>query len=551
MRRSCVVSLWPVVDRSATPHSPPVDRSRNCCIELAAAILSRGVNQRTWVFVSEDAAADAAGTVAVAEELQAAGMRIYWSGETLLRDAALLAYRVSGPDVARCVQWFRESSDAVPHLARNIRLPAPGRSRRGNPLGPCFSPCPHSRGRGPFRCCPPKRAVFAGSRFLSPDGLVFGSYPAITFQQVVLLVVPILYVADVIFMVENVKTASDVLFAQCSFLDFIFFGSIVVFICVVVPVMLLLPLRVFGDIDARERHSDLLLPLHVAAFMAEAAAVPPRGASPQLHGPTTLLGSAESLKSLIIGRGSLRQLTAGAASFKLCVLMSAPGEDTRPVQERAPVDPLLPERLRNVCAFLRDVGLESVVVPPRREDGTCDDDHEAVRGNAPSVIVVCAYVLRSRAAALAWCAAQHAASTGHPVAAAARAIPFSRQLLVVDGPANDAHVYAPPLDAALVHGQPHIAPAPPLWFRDTVYSEDLGGAGTSNRPLHAYVSPVPCPPFSRRGAACLRSRARGLCELGLAPRGCRRYGCSCPLAPLCADLQGGGAVGGHAPRRMS
>lgn len=446
-------------------------RSRNCCIELAAAVLSRSANQRTWVFVSEDAATDGAGTVAVAEVLQAAGMRIYWSGEALLRDAALLAYRVSGPDVARCVQWFRESSDAVPHLARNIRLPAPGRRRHGNPLGPCFSPCPHSRGRGPFWCCPPKRAVFAGSRFLSPDGLVLGSYPAITFQQVVLLVVPILYVANVICMVQSVETASNVLFAKCTFLDYIFLGSIVVFICVVVPVLLLLPLRIFGDIDARERHSDFLLPLHVAAFMAEAAAVPPR--APQHHAPT-LLGSAASLKSLIIGTGSFRQLTGGAASFKLCVLMSASGEDARPMQERAPVDPLLPERLRNVCAFLRDVGLESVVVPPRREDGTCDDDHEAVRGNAPSVIVVCAYVLRSRAAALAWCAAQHAATTGHPAAAAARAIPFSRQLLVVDGPANDAHVYAPPLDA-LVQGRQLNAPAP-LWFRDTVYSEGLGCA---------------------------------------------------------------------------
>lgn len=434
------------------------------------------------------------------------GVRVFSSGAALLDDLGSLAYRVSGPDVARCVQWFRESSNAVPHLARNIRLPAPGRRKRGAPLGPAFSLLPHGRERGPFRCFRPHRSVFAGSRFISADGLVLGSYAAVTPQQAALMCIPVVFIADVACFIASAFQNPDVLFANFDYSEFVFFAVIVAFACVAVPLLLILPLRVFGDLDARARHSELLLPLHVAAFMGEAAAVTQEEMRDLRHRRSTVSQRTPVLRDLFAVASSTQQvlrdsLAAAAtpmslfspaspaasatppptppsvspASFKLCVLMSQCGEDTRPPHALAPVDPHLPERLRNICAFLRDVGLESVVVPPRAFDGTCDDAHPEVRMNPPSVIVVCVYVLRSRAAALAWCAAQHTAATAAPGSeAAARAIPFTRQLLIVDGAANDNVIYVPPAPPEL--GMP--APAP-VWFRDTVYSTcvDLQTAG--------------------------------------------------------------------------
>jgi hypothetical protein len=141
-----------------------------------------------------------------------------------------------------------------------------------------------------------------------------------------------------------------------------------------------------------------------------------------------------------------------AASFKLCVLLS-----TLEDAGRAPVDPHLSRRLENTCAFLRDLGLDAVLVSPRAADGTCDDTHTEVVCAPSSVLVVCVYVLRSKAAALSWCATQARSSRLSP------RIPFTRQLLVVDGSANDAHVYVPP------------SPAVPVWLRDTVYSESSEG----------------------------------------------------------------------------
>lgn len=411
------------------------------------------------------------------------GMRVFNDGAALLDDLGSLAYRVSGPDVARCMQWFRETSNAVPHLARDIRLPAPGRFKRKAPLGPAFSIFSHGRGRGPFRCFRPYRSVFAGSRFISADGLVDGSYAAVTPQQAALMVIPAVFLADVACFIASVSQDSDILFDGFDRSEYIFFAVIICFACVAVPLMLILPLRVFGDLDARARHSELLLPLHVAAFMGEAAAV----TQEQMR----VLSRSRHRRSLPTFLPLLRDLSttatvmptpiaaattptpvpaaplpsASPASFKLCVLMSLCGEDSRPPHAVAPVDPHLPERLRNICSFLRDVGLESVVVPPRAFGGTCDDSHPEVRMNPPSVLVVCVYVLRSRAAALAWCAAQHAAASAAPGSdAAARAIPYTRQLLIVDGAANDNICYVPPSPEA---GAP--AP-PPVWFRDTVYS---------------------------------------------------------------------------------
>jgi hypothetical protein len=248
-------------------------RSRNCCIELAAAILTRGENQRTWVLLSDEATAGSDGrcVLAVAAELQAAGMRVFRNGDTLLRDLSALAYRASGGlDVQRCVQWFRETSAAVPHLARDIRLPAPGRFKPGSPLGPAFSLLPHGRGRGDptprslaasqgsFRWRPPRDAVFAGSRFLSADGLELGYFAAFTFQQIALLLLSLAYLIDVVFIFRSAATVPGILFAGFDSLAYVAYGGVVTVLCLAVPVILLVPLRIFGDLDARARHSDLL-----------------------------------------------------------------------------------------------------------------------------------------------------------------------------------------------------------------------------------------------------------------------------------------------------
>ena len=469
-------------------------RSRNCCLELSAAILSRGVHQRTWVYVTDEVADSWAAADAVVDELKRAGIRVFWNADALLRDLSEIAYRVSGSDVTRCVQWFREFSSALPHVARHNRLSAPVRKRADFPLGPRISFLPWWQpstesvvassdnfddfeaddkrpGGGPpsppygrCRCRLPEDAVYAGSLYLSADGLVLGSVAALTVQQLTVVIFTLAFVANVVCVTLSIERDGDLLFAGfTTFIDSVFFITIIAFVGLAAPAVLVVALPLLGNLDARSRHSELLVPLHVAAYMNAAARLPATLRRRSFREGLGLPGSpSERLSENLPDSTS----TSGSASLKVCFLLSR-APHRLPEVAGPPFDARLEDRLINVCRFLRAIGLDAVVVPPRAEDGTCDDRHREVRGSAdaPNVISVCVYVLRSEEAALAWCATQYSSASCSDDAS--QAIPYTRQLLVVDGPANANLVYP----AVPEPGRGDAPPRSQVWLRDTVYSE--------------------------------------------------------------------------------
>jgi hypothetical protein len=367
--------------------------------------------------------------------LSDAGIRVLLSADALLRDLAEIAYEVTGEDVARCVQWFRESSNAVSHVARYKRLPAPVRKLSDGPLGPRMSCLPwrSSRVRATsrsvtsphvplsFRWIRPDESVYAGSVFLSADGLELGATAALTSQQLALIFFASVFVANVICVVLSLQHDSDILFNGFNTtVDVAFLFSILFVVVFLSPLVLALAFPLLGDLDARSRHSELLVPLHVAAYMKQAAA----GTS--------------------------------SASLNICFLLSRPEAHVgqNPSEE---YDPHLRTRIENVRNFLLKIGLDARIIDPR-PDGTCDDRSiSESRPDSPVVISVCVYVLRSEAAATAWCATQYTACSAQ--SGKTRVIPHTRQLLVVDHPANKEIFYP----TTKCHGQVRL--------RDTVYSE--------------------------------------------------------------------------------
>ena len=294
-----------------------------CCLELVTAMLRRQPYQRTVAYAPDGAVS----SPEVLDILRAAGVDVVASAAALLRFLNDEVYCAVSPEaLARTIEWYARTSTPRADVPRTLSLPSPFVAS-GQPLlaGPCSG-----------RLCAPRRAIRAGARFLSADGLQLGWSLALSLEHVALAVV-----------VAGAALAAG-FFAGAHARGPLSLGTIVGVPLVSLAVVALLvasalPLSV--DLDVRRSHSGLLLPLNVAAFCNAL------GAARSRHGP----------------------LAHAPLEYSVAFLVAPPpggggggggGDDVA-------------ARIGNIAAFLNEMGVRATVEPFCPADAASDGTRAA------------------------------------------------------------------------------------------------------------------------------------------------------------------------------
>ena len=389
--------------------------SKNCAIELTAALLHRGSHQATWAYAPPGAGLPEAVLRHLSARL---GVRVFSSLRQLLLQAGHTIYRVSAKeDVARLTRWFAVHADARESVSRNFRLPPPA-IQRGSAL-PCGC---GGRSGSRYRLCRPRGAVFAGHCYLAPDALEAGRSCVWVAEQVLLGVCALALGATLALLQQgyilNVPIGAtepwDVPLSVWMPLPLIIAAIVVVIVAALLPFAL--------HLDVRTHHSAQLLPLCAAAFIdsydgglqeeaGEGGCCGSGGGSGRGGGggggsggsggsraragaAATAVGAAPAAPSAAApassgGGGSGRQLD-GHITFLFCI-GDAPAEGRQPRP-----DPHLLTRLDNTMAFMRELGLSA----EKCAYGAAHPAPPALQQH--QVLCVAVFVLRSRADAEHW-----------------------------------------------------------------------------------------------------------------------------------------------------
>ena len=221
--------------------------SQACLLEFSTALLRRQWYQRTIIYVP-DGSVSRPENLELLERLEAVGVDIVRTPEDLVAFLNRHVYHCEEEDLQRCIAWHQETARPVSNVVDSgVRLPSPVIKARQWPV--FVSPL--------HRVLAPSNAIRAGSLFLSADGLELGHCWALTAEQVLLAVVPITIIVGAACMAAA-NAESPLSIGTLVGLPIVF---------VIIQVLLLasaLPSAV--DLDARNMHSPLLLPLCVAAY---------------------------------------------------------------------------------------------------------------------------------------------------------------------------------------------------------------------------------------------------------------------------------------------
>jgi hypothetical protein len=238
--------------------TPSYLRSRNCSIELVAALLHRRAHHVTWAYVSQDVPQPICSFLT-----QSLGVTLYTSMAELLRDADESVYRTPPTSLARVTQWFSVYSEARESVSRNFRLPPP-RVRDGR--------CMSCRGR----LLLPRGSVTAGRFYLAPDASSHGESVVVVMEQVLLAVVVVSIVTTFLLLragyIANAPIGDTL--PQDVPLSIWLPLPLVVALLLSVVVVCVLPFALL--VDVRTHHSSLLLPLCAAAYIQTYEGVVPR-----------------------------------------------------------------------------------------------------------------------------------------------------------------------------------------------------------------------------------------------------------------------------------
>jgi hypothetical protein len=376
--------------------TPEYLHSKNCAIELVAALLHRGRHQATWAYAAPGVLPES-----VLRHFSARlGVRVFSSIRQLLLEADRTIYRVARQeDVARLMKWFAVYGDARESVSRTFRLPPP-EIQRGSAL-PCSSCRSRSRrssssssssgsSSSSSRVCPhlcrPRRAVHAGHAYLAADALEQGVSLVWVPEQLMLLACVAGLAACFALLQQgyarNIPIGAtrpwDVPLSTWLPLP------IVVASVLTVAVVGLLPFAL--HLDVRTHHSPLLLPLCAAAFIqAYEGGLKEEGAGGGGSGGAAA-GATPGAAAAPRSTGGERELE-GHITFLFAV-----GDATG-----SPLaDPHLEARLDNVMAFMQSLGLvtQRVAYGPRHPCPRALREHQT--------LCVAVFVLRSRGDAEHW-----------------------------------------------------------------------------------------------------------------------------------------------------
>jgi hypothetical protein len=344
--------------------TPSYLRSRNCAIELVAALLHRRAHHVTWAYVSPEVPHSVCHFLS-----QHLGVRLFSCARQLLEEAGNTVYRT--PDdaaVTRLTRWFAVYGEARESVSRNFRLPPP-RVRDG-----WFCACSG-------RLLRPRGSVTAGRFFLAPDATAFGTSVVIVPEQVLLaLMAGSLAATFALLRAGYLANApiGDTLPQDVPLSLWLPLPAILGVVLALI-VAVLLPFALHADV--RTHHSSLLLPLCASAYIQTYDGAPVAAV------PAPLLQRQLSLRSGGAAAGGSRGATSGAISFLFAVGDAQLGMAS---------DPLLEQRLENVLGFMRELGLQAQRAPygEGKEAPALLSD--------PAALCVCVFVLRSQRDAVHW-----------------------------------------------------------------------------------------------------------------------------------------------------
>jgi hypothetical protein len=251
--------------------TPEFLASRACMVELAGALLARSAaSQVTCAYYQPTSPA----CVEAAEMLRSAGFLLFCDARALLLHLKEHVYNATAPsDVLRAVAFLAESASPMRHLKGSLRLPAPA-SRRLSVLPPLL-------GRTRF----PPGTVFSASHYITPDALELGQALLVSVELGLVLLVAACYAGLLVAL-----AAFPALRAQPLYLA----GALVLYAIVGAPIYRFV-LTLAVDLDYRNFHSPLLLPINVAAFCNVALEEACAGAG-------TAMASASPLSVLVLIR---------------------------------------------------------------------------------------------------------------------------------------------------------------------------------------------------------------------------------------------------------
>jgi hypothetical protein len=374
--------------------TPAYLRSRNCSIELMAAVLYRRSYHQTWAYL--------AGTVPPAVEdflRDNLGIKVYRSITDLLKDAGQKVYRIerseSSPIQAESLMnWFSVYSEARESVSRNFRLPTPmvrkGRfyacsSRRITPDDDLLRMTAVSVGGGEGgsqsmaavarpSILKPRGAVSVAGLYLAADALAVGECVVLVAEQV-LLVAALVSMAIVYLLMRygylyNVPIAG--VFPQDVPLSTWLLFPIFVGIMMVLAVVVILPFAL--NVDVRTHHSSLLRPLCAAAFIQSFTDKGKGGGDATAAADSSTTGAADPPSRPTVG---------GTMTFLFAVGKRVEGKGH---------DPLLEHKINNVITFMRRIGGEGFA--KRVAYGKDVEDPKELAKDFTG-LCVCVFVLRS------------------------------------------------------------------------------------------------------------------------------------------------------------
>lgn len=448
--------------------TPEYLSSKNCTVELVSALLYRKRYHITYGF--------ARGVPeTVLDALRAMGVRVIKNEEqdmgahglppkglpALIKELSSNVYRCladpktpnSGPEnVWRVLSWFARYSIARESVSRRFHLPPPDVQDKGGPFS--FS----------GRILRPRRSLVVGPYFLSPDGLSEGLHWAVTAEQSLLLVVLLSTAATFgLFFggwAQNVPVSGAL--PQDTWL--LTWTPILILLYTVVWAIIIILVPFSTGLDIRLRHSSLLLPLCVAAYLsskhvlkekkdsahklpfllrpirapsarlwagAPSARVPPDPASSPQPGPEPPLNL----------RFSVLFAVSDATGHNTGLALKAPQPGAHAPQlyhSGHGLDDKLHERLLNTARFLHNMGITAKV----QSYGAAEPFE------LPTTLCIVVFVLRSMEAA-EYFLEHHAEGD--------TAVPRANTVLLVEGVVSAVAVQHPRA----------VAPALPYYFLET------------------------------------------------------------------------------------
>jgi len=233
-----------------------------CMIELAAALLHRRLSEQVTLVLCPEPVCRQAECAQVLPLLQSAGAIVFHDGVSLVQHLSSHAYCAEQhSDALRFVSFLRRFGAPEVDIQRHLRMPSPVVRKR--------QPCCAASWTGCLRR-PPPNSIWQGSRFIDAAGDSSGWACVVTSEQWLVAALVAHVAAAVLLLVLNCVFPADATTPDTRVCQpFVLAGACMVLAIVVIPaVRILASLSV--DLDARNWHDPLLMPLNTAAFAAAA-----------------------------------------------------------------------------------------------------------------------------------------------------------------------------------------------------------------------------------------------------------------------------------------